>query len=1077
VPTPSGFRLSPQQQHLWSLLNMGPPEAFRPRCELLLEGPLDLPCLARAAADVLGRHEVLRTAYHRVLGAETALQVPGDVSADALTHLDDRDAPGPPGPSPFCLTRPGHERHLLSIDLPALSVDRRTLGLLVRELGLAYAARREGDALPPADLQYADVAEVFNQLLEADDTEAGRRHWGERELSTAVEASLPSGLASPVERASEPRRPFRPRQTPVPLEPETGAAIKAAAERAGVSPATFVLACWQLLLSRLSGQRAFTVAVCHDGRTYEGLGAALGLFERYLPLCGELPARTTLLGLARDIAEAQRQAADWQDYFDVTRVRPGAVGPRWFPFAFEEIAWPEPVRAGGLRVAAAELEATLTRHDLKLACVREGEALSLRLYHDASRYDAADVGRLVERLRTLVAAAAASPQVACDALPLVGEREARLLAGFNAGEGDGTEGRDVDEPPGGRDRCIYGAFERQARRHPERTAVVFEAERLSYGELAERARRLAWHLRDLGVTSEVRVGLCLERSVDMMVALLGIIGAGGAYVPLEPTLPRARLADVVERAGVRLVVTRDALRSALPPTNTPSVCLDADADAIARRPDAPPPGAAGPDALAYVLFTSGSTGRPKGVMVSHRSVLNLARALERAVYAGPPPALRVGLGAPLAFDASVKQWAQLLRGRELHLLPEDVRPDPDRTIDWLRRHGLDVFDCTPSLLAPLLARGLGREPDLSPSRLLVGGEAIDAQTWTTLARSERTRFVNVYGPTECTVDATACAAAESERPSIGRPLRGVRVYVLDSHLREAPLGTAGEIYVGGEGVSRGYAGQPAATAERFLPDPFGPPGSRLYRTGDVGRYRDDGRVEFLGRADRQVKLRGVRIEPGEIEALLRQHPGVADAAVMLREPSPGGPQLVAYVVPAAAASEGQAAPVAALRAYLRERLPEYMVPATFVELPRMPLNASGKLDHAALPEPREARPEAAPYVAPETPLERSLAALWREALRVERVGLDDNFFDLGGHSLLLVRVHERLPAIVGRPVSLVELFQYPTVAALARHLARANGDSGEGAAPAAPDMAERARRQRSATQQQGQRMKAERGKR
>ncbi|MCY1022279.1 non-ribosomal peptide synthetase [Pyxidicoccus sp. MSG2] len=1063
MPTPSGFRLSPQQRHLWTLQQAEPGEAWRPRCVLLLEGALDVPRLTQAATDVLARHEVLRTEYLLLPGTGTAVQVPREVSATVLELLDGSstseeeleaklDARPHEGPV-FRLARVAPHRHLLAIHLPALSVDHRTLGSLARELGQAYAARLQGSALPSPDAQYADVAEVFNQLLEAEDTEAGRKHWLEQDFSR------PSAAALPVERPAASGRGFEPQRTLLPLAPERVSAVEAAAASAGVTPGTFLLACWQLLLSRLSGQPGWTVAVHHDGRTYEGLDEVPGLFERCLPLGGEPREHASFLDFLRDVDRARREAAEWQDYFDLAR------SPRGFPFAFVELARPEPVHAGGLVLSTTRMETRISRFELELTCLRGEGTLTLSLHHDASRYRAEDIRRLLVRFDTLLSGAAAHPEQAPEALPLVGEEELRVLAGFNPPEHEDTG-----------DRCLHELFEEQARRTPERTAVVFEEERLSYAELAERARRLASYLRALGVGPETRVGLCLERSVEMMVGVLGILGAGGAYVPLDPMNPRERLTFILEKAEVQVVVTRSSLRPVLPPGTTRLVCLDSEAEAIARAPAAPPARSARPDNLAYVLFTSGSTGRPKGVMIPHRSVLNLARALERAVYAGLPSGLRVSVGAPLAFDASVKQWLQLLQGHELHIVPEEVRPDAARLSDWLRRHALDVLDCTPSQLGPLLARGLGREPDLSPARVLVGGEAIEARTWAELSRSESTRFINLYGPTECTVDATACTVDGASGPSIGRPLHNMRVYLLDRSLRPVPLGMPGELFIGGVGVARGYVGQPTLTAERFLPDPFGPPGSRLYRTGDLGRYREDGRIEFLGRADHQVKLRGFRIELGEIEELLQRHPGIGETAVVLRQPASGEPHLVAYFVPRGAAVEDglrMEELAAKLRAFLRELLPEYMVPSVLVPLARMPLNRNGKLDRGALPEPHPSRPEADPYVAPESPLERTIAAIWQEALGVEKVGLHGNFFDLGGYSLLMVRVHEKLSAALGRRVSMVELFQHPTVAALARHLAQ---DGASEAAPRSEELDERARRQRQAMQQQAQLMKAGRGK-
>jgi len=1078
VSTTTGFRLSPQQLRLWSHQMTGPTEPFRARGALVLEGELEPAHLEQALRVLLVKHEILRTTYRRLPGTNTAVQVPGDVPATVLARhdwggLSDQKALArletlPSEVSPFHLAMLSSRRHLLAIELSALSADQRTLVQLARELGEAYAACQRGGQVPDADVQYADVAEVFNQLLEAEDTGAGRKYWRDRSLTVALGASLPH-LLSPASREGR----FQPRSERLMLAPESVAAVEAAARRAEVPLSTFLLACWQLLLSRLSGSTAWTVAVSHHGRTYEGLDTALGLFERYLPLHGEPPPHTSFSELLRDVARSLRDTAEWQDYFDATSSlsTPGPDGlPCAFPFAFEDQAWPDTVQAGGLTFTVARMDVHTERFELKLATVRRGASVELVLHHDASRIGPEQVARLLERLEALVKGAAASPELAVDALPLMGAVELERLADFHR-----------TERPAPPEHCIHEQFDEQTRLAPERLAVVFEQQRLTYAELSAQANRLAWLLRERGVGPEVRVGLFLERSVDALVGLLGILKAGGAYVPLDPMYPRERLGSILQQADATLVVTRAGLSHLLPAGVAPPLCLDTEAEALTRAPDTAPETGVRPDNLAYVLFTSGSTGRPKGVMIQHRSVLNLAAALHTQVYESRGPGLGVSVNAPLVFDASVKQWIQLLYGHTLHIVPEELRPDASRLCDWVRTNRLDVLDCTPSLLVPMLEKGLGQEPGVSPVLVLVGGEAIDGRTWSELARRERTRFVNVYGPTECTVDATACAASESRDPTIGGALPNMRVHLLDRHLRQVPIGAAGELFIGGAGVGRGYVGQPALTAERFVPDPFGPPGARLYRTGDLGRYREDGRIDFIGRADQQVKLRGFRIELGEIETCIRQHPEVGETVALVRETPPGETRLVAYFVPRRGMPAGTEALARQLstgvRDFLRRMLPEYMVPSALVPLDRMPINRNGKLDRGALPDPHTAMADSAPHEAPTNTLEQTIADIWRVALKVDKVGRTANFFDLGGHSLLMVQVHEKLSAAFGRRFSMVELFQHPTVAALAKYIGQAQNPetAAQGASREVHD--ERARKQRQAMEQQALRMKAGRGKR
>ncbi|MCY1043072.1 amino acid adenylation domain-containing protein [Corallococcus sp. bb12-1] len=1072
---PTGFRLSPQQARLWTLLAAVPGAPSCARAVFALEGALDVARLEHAVRGLSSAHEVLRTTYRHLAGTSAAVQVPGEVPSTVLEVLDWGALPeaeqaarleslGAGSASlevlkPWRLAVLGQDRHALIVEVPALSADRQTFVVLARELGRALTAASAPDEEPPP--QYADVAEVFHQILESDDSADGRRFWKGRDLGGATGASLPTrrtGTDAPGLRVGRQSRA---------LPPDTATALEALAGRLEVPVADVVLAGWSRLLARMGGSGDACVSVRVEGRGYEGLDAALGLFERWLPVSASHGANFE--ALVRDVARSVREAAAWQDDFDASSALPAAGGSAPSrSFAFEDITWPESVRAGGLTLSLTHVEARGERAELTLALVRGHGPLSLELHHDEAAYTPEEATRLLERLETLLTSALAAPERALDALSWVGTTELRQLADFN------RTSRDYDSQD-----TLPARFDAVARARPDAVAVAFEDEQLTFAALSERANRLASHLRARGIGTETRVAVCLERSVEQFVVLLGILKAGGTFVPLDPTYPRERLAYVIQQSGAPLVITRSNLRASLPDGAHTLLCLDQETDALAAAPSHAPDVTLSPENAAYVIFTSGSTGRPKGVMIPHRSALNLAATLRDVVYQGRGPGLRVSVNAPLVFDASVKQWLQLLNGHSLHIVPEEVRPDAVRMRAWVLRHAVEVVDCTPSLLGPLLAQGLGRDADFSPALVLVGGEAIDARTWADLTPLTRTRFVNMYGPTECTVNATACPIADSAQPSIGGPLGNVRVHVLDAGLREHPLGVPGELFIGGAGVGRGYEGRPDLTAERFVPDPFSPtPGARLYRTGDVGRYREDGRIDFHGRADFQVKVRGYRIEPGEIEAQMRTHPEVGEAVVVVRGTKEDA-RLVAYFVPRRgmpAGGELAASQLALeLRGFLRELVPEFMLPTHFVPMARLPLNRNGKVDRGALPEPVAARPDALPYEAPVTELEQRIAAIWQEALKVDRVGLHSSFFDLGGHSLLMVQVHEKLSMLMGRRLSMVELFQHPTVASLAKYLGQAPASAAqESLQQQARD--ERAKKQLQAMQQQALLMKA-RGKR
>ena len=584
-------------------------------------------------------------------------------------------------------------------------------------------------------------------------------------------------------------------------------------------------------------------------------------------------------------------------------------------------------------------------------------------------------------------------------------------------------------------RAVPGAtlpelFAAQVARTPEADAVVFEDERLSYGELDARSSRLAHHLRGLGVGPEVVVGLCIERSLAMLVGLLGILKAGGAYLPLDPDYPPERLAFMLADAGAPVLLTRAALRAHLPAHDAHVVCLDADWPAIARQPATAPAANLAPQHPAYVIYTSGSTGTPKGVMIDHAALGNYI------AWGIPACRLSTGTGAPvlnaLAFDATVTAlFLPLLSGKLVALPPEQNQFEI--LADRYGAGDFSLLKLTPSHLDMLNHVGPIERLSRLTNCIVVGGESVTGAHLAPWRRHiPQTQIIIHYGPTETTCGSTTYELQSSDPDDgvmpIGRPIWNTQVYVLDGGLEPVPAGVSGELYIAGSGLARGYVGRAGLTAERFVADPFGAAGSRMYRTGDLARWRGDGVLEFLGRADAQVKVRGFRIEPGEIEAALVGHGSVAQAAVIAREDGPGGKRLVGYVVAA-----GAAVPDASvLRAHLGQSLPEHMVPSAFVVLDRLPLTPNGKLDRRALPAPEQ--PVGAVRRVPRTPQEEILCALFAEVLGLERVGIDDNFFALGGHSLLATRLISRIRSTLDVELAIRSLFEAPTVEALVQRL-------------------------------------------
>ncbi|MBZ4377524.1 amino acid adenylation domain-containing protein, partial [Corallococcus sp. AS-1-6] len=571
------------------------------------------------------------------------------------------------------------------------------------------------------------------------------------------------------------------------------------------------------------------------------------------------------------------------------------------------------------------------------------------------------------------------------------------------------------------DVSFHARFEQQVTRTPKAPAVVMGDTTVSFHQLNVRANQLAHSLRSLGVGPDVPVAFCLERSPEAIVAILGILKAGGAYVPLDPAAPEARRAFILENSGAAVLLTTQSHVESWQPPVRHVVRLDADARRIESSSPGNPRSGVRPEHLAYVIYTSGSTGTPKGVMIQHRSLAHLRRALNEACFNRASRPMRASFNAPYFFDASVQQLSLLLDGHCLFLVPEAVRRDPEAMLAWVARHRIDMLDCTPSQFQVLLEAGL-LEREHVPSLCSIGGEAMDEVTWRALAATQRTWAYNAYGPTECTVIATIAAIQGSPMPTpvIGRPLLNLDVYVLDANLNPVSVGVPGELYIAGEGLARGYRNRPDLTAERFIPHPFSTePGVRMYRTGDRVRWMQDGTLEYLGRADFQVKLRGYRIELGEIEVALRAAPGVRDATVLLREDVPGLPRLVAYVTPEVDTST--------LRGHLQRSLPEYMVPAAYVALPVLPLTPNGKVDRKALPVPVDGSVSTETHVGPRNEAEARIAALWAEALGVSTVDVRASFFELGGHSLLAVRLMAAVHRETGRKLPLSTLFQAPSV--------------------------------------------------
>ncbi|RKH37600.1 non-ribosomal peptide synthetase, partial [Corallococcus sicarius] len=1004
---------------------------------VLLEGALDAGALERALSEVLRRHESLRTTFH-VDDAGPFVRVapsaPGALEQVDLGHLPDAErlpealrlateeaqrpfalATGPLQRARLLRLEP--RRYVLVLTLHHIVSDGWSMGLLVREMGALYAAFHAGQPSPLPELafQYADFAAWQRGWLRGPALDA-QLDWWRQQLSGAAPV-----LDLPTDRPRPAIQTFRGATVPVRMPGELALAVRQLCQREGVTPFMLLLAAFQVLLHRYSGQDDVSVGSPIAGRNVAESEDLIGLFVNSLVLRARLGGDPSFRELLAQVRETTLGAYAHQDLpFErlVEALRPARdlSRPPLFQVMFvhdqdtqQALALPD------LTLRPLGVEQRTSKFDLTLFLSVTPEGLSGAFEYNADLFDAPTLERMAGHLQHLLRAAVAQPALPLSRLPLLPEAEAhQLLREWNATHAT-FPGED----------CLHHAIEAQALRTPDALAVLDDTRTLSFRELDAHANRLAWHLLRQGAGPEARVGLCLERGVDQVVAVLAILKTGAAYVPIDPAYPRERQAFVVQDSGARLVVTQGHLAPRFDAPGGAVVCLDDPGvrEALGRESASALPDAGRAEQLAYVIYTSGSTGWPKGVMVQHASVMNLRGALSNLAPAERRGPLRVTLNAPLVFDASVQQLVQLADGHALCVVPQEARADAALLVAWLERHAVDVLDCSPSHLRLLLEEGLGAK---RPLRVLVGGEAVDAALWATLATHPRIDCFNVYGPTECTVDSTCRRVRGAARSTLGGPLANARAYVLDAHLSPVPLGVPGELYIGGAGLARGYLGRAELTAERFLPNPFGAtPGERMYRTGDRARWLATGELDFLGRVDFQVKLRGFRIELGEIEAALARHPTVGRAVVAVREDSPGHPRLTAYVVPAA----GERLEPAALRALAEQRLPEYMVPTVYVALESLPLTVNGKVDRRALPAP-EPVSIARAATAPRTPVEQTLVAVWASVLRRDDIGIHDNFFELGGDSISSMQVSSRARQ-AGLRVTPKQLFRHQTIAELA----------------------------------------------
>jgi amino acid adenylation domain-containing protein len=1037
-----GFRLSPQQKHLWLLQQAAPSLLYRTQCAVLIKGNLNPKILKIALQNVVNRHEILRTTFHRLPAMTIPLQVINDriilsIHNLDLSGLDTQEQEvriealfQEVGQLPFdfeqgpllhiSLVILSPSNHVLLVSSPALCADTAALKNLVREISRVYAGCLHNEKLSDEPIQYICVSEWHNELLEAEEAEIGREYWRTKNISNFLTLKLP------FENQTSGKPGFDPQIFTVTINPDLVAKIEALVSEYDTSAPAFLLVCWQILLWRLTGQSDIMVGTACDGRADEELKGALGLFTKYLPIHCHLEENLQFSEVLEQVDEAIREAYEWQECFAWEQILGGAdnvTGSSFFPFCFDFEEQLSGDFSTDVSFSIYKQYACVDRFKVKLSCVRRHDSLIAEFHYDFELFLVEDIKRLTCQFHTLLESVINKPKAAIIELEILSNVERQqLLVEFNNTKSDYPK-----------NKCLHQLFEEQVEHTPGNIAVVFEDQQLTYTELNARANQLAHHLQKLGVRPEVLVAICVERSLEMVIGLLGVLKAGGAYLPVDPTYPKERLAFMLEDAQTLVLLTQQRLLGNLPEHGAHVVCLDTGCEIMDRESEENPVSGVATDNLAYVIYTSGSTGRPKGVMISHRAICNHMFWLQMSFAL--TEADKVLQKTPFSFDASIWEfYAPLLVGAQLLMARPGGHQDSFYLVKVIRDQKVTTLQLVPSLLRMLLEEG-GIETCKSLRRLLCGGEGLPVDLQERFFANLDAELHNLYGPTEACIDATywTCKrGSHLQTVPIGRPIANTQVYILDRHLQPVPIGIPGELHIGGAGLARGYLNRPDLTEEKFIPNPFSDePGARLYKTGDLARYLSDGNIQFLGRLDHQVKIRGFRIELGEIEAVLAQHPAVRATVVMAREDQPGYKHLVAYVVP----NQKQVPTSSELRSFLKEKLPEYMVAAAFVLLDALPLTPNGKVDRRALPTPDGARLEVEEtFVPPRTPVEEILAEIWSEVLGLERVGIYDNFFELGGHSLLATQVISRAREAFQVELSLRSLLEKPTVVSLAERI-------------------------------------------
>ncbi|PAX59718.1 non-ribosomal peptide synthetase [Brunnivagina elsteri] len=1026
------------QKEIWASVRMGDDAncAYNESQSLRLQGNLNVEALQSALQALVQRHEALRTTFspdgqNLCISDSLILEIPFiDLSAlgeqektNRVSELLKQSVSQPfdleNGPLfRTQLVKLASQEHFLLMTVHHIICDGWSWGVMMPDLGNFYSAFCQGNMpqMEPAE-RFSDYA--LQQEEEANGEEAN----GEEAIATIeywlqqFSGSVPM-LDFPVDRTRPALRTFESARLDWTLDAKLVASLKLLGMKSGASFMTTMLAGFEVFLARESGQNDIVVGIPAAGQVTTGFTQLVGHCVNLLPLRTQVKSDRSFSDYLKQRKSTVLNAYDRQQFTFGKLVQKLSLprDPSRIPLVPIVFNIDRALEADSLPFTGLEAEfitnpRAYENFEIFINGRESQNKVILECQYNTNLFDAETIRRRMAEFETLLSAIVANPERTIATLPLLPETQQQLLTKWNSTQRNYPQ-----------DKCIHQLVEEQVALTPDAIAVVFADRQLTYLQLNEAANRLANYLQALGVKPESLVGICVERSLEMVIAILSVLKAGGAYVPIDPVLPRERIAYMMEDAKISILLTQQVLKANLPDTGARMVYLDSDGESIATSSATQAVSGVTSTNLSYIIYTSGSTGKPKGVQIQHQSVVNLLNSVRvEPGLTGQDTLLSV---TTFSFDISVSEiFLPLIVGAKLVLVSREVAGDGNKLLGLLKASETTFLQATPATWRMLLTAGWQGNPGL---KMVSTGEPLPQELAEQLL-PKGAELWNLYGPTETTIWSTAYRVESSDKPIyIGRAIANTKTYILDAHLQPVPVGVPGELYIGGLGLARGYLNRPDLTAEHFIKSPF-ESGERLYKTGDLTRFLNNGCIECLGRLDYQVKIRGFRIELGEIEAVLSQHPSVRECVVVARKQEGGDERLVAYII----GSRGDSgATISELRSYLKQQLPEYMVPANFMLLDSMPLTPSGKMDRKALPEPDVSRLMAENYVAPRNEVEKQMTKLWAQVLKLDRVGIRDNFFEMGGHSLLAAQLIARIRQVFAVDLPMRTLFEASTTAEL-----------------------------------------------